>query len=116
MNKNIYIYIYMYTHIWFPVVCRYPSPPPPLAMIYTRNLVRVVTLVSRVPTVAGMGSPSPRILVSVVAFEAMQLPCPKWRHSPGWAMVSVCAAPNPAIHPSPKQPHPHHRGVQGQTL
>ena len=57
------------------VPCRVsvPLPPPPLAMIYTRNLVRVVTLVSRVPTVAGMGSPSPRILVSVVAFEAMQL-------------------------------------------
>ena len=36
-------------------------------------LARVVSFVSTVPTVTGMGPPEPGILVSVVTFEAMQL-------------------------------------------
>ena len=35
--------------------------------------MRVVSFVSKVPTVTGMGPPEPGILVSVVTFEAMQL-------------------------------------------
>ena len=41
------------------------------------------------------GPPEPEIFVSVVTFEAMQLRgvC-KVEHSPGWAMVLVCAGPS----------------------
>ena len=71
-------------------------PPPPRGMVplrYTPEiLVRVVTVVSKVPS--HRDGPEPAIFVTVVAFEAMQLRGVSKVATPTWAMVSVCAAPS----------------------
>ena len=59
----MYICIYVYVYVWC-AVSRVSSTPPPIGMVapwYTREiLVRVVTVVSKVPTVTGMGPRNPR--------------------------------------------------------
>ena len=88
-------------------------------------LVRVVTLVSKVPTVTGMGPPEPGILVSVVTFEAMQfvgvskLSTLTWMgHGFGLRRAQLLTLnPKPFHTYSPINPrqthHPHHRGGAG---
>ena len=109
----IYIYIYI-------VPCRVSvAPPAPHGITppwYTPEILVGSSLLSQSANSRRDGPPEAGILVSVVTLKLCNfVTCPKWRHSPGWALVS--ASQLLIIHLNPKQPHhPHHRGGAVQTL